>query len=675
VYRLTRLHTSTIAVLNLFLTVGLLGIYLKFALLNQQWDAVARFLGKIHSRELGMLERLGFFHGDILLNLLVIPAAATCLTSLLFRSYRVAAGFAVSAALSVGYFIELRAQIEVGQYISREVLRDLLGWAAMNPGMGGDYVTWASVIKLTCLLALLAAIAFIAKLARRADERQTWRAARRYRLLLAVPAVVALVGGAGLAAASYVVRTPGLLLNGSSIGRVVTALTTPGDPEALKAVSFDQALELSRLRAATPPFDAGHPLVGRAAGADLLIFMMETGPARALDLSAVGRDLPGAGALYGRALVATRHYTTHPYSSDAMYSILSGLYPQGRRRLLRDSAGSQVNALMTALQADVPVRGVYVPSLYDIELDDRMYAVFGAQSVYAADAEVADPLRAEAERRAEALIVDLEQTGSRFEDGVRRHLWQRLALDIQALERVKADITAAIRAGARYAVMFFPEIGHAPWFALHGEDTVMGRGRALMRLQDAWLRELFETVERSGRLERTVIAVTADHGLRTRAEDPALTIGRLSDDTFRVPLLIYAPQALQQPIRIENPTSHIDFAPTLLAFLGKAAAAARMQGVPLWQRRAEDRLYFFGSSYGGAEGFVQDGTYYMRQALSGAVYRHDRFAFGDETQVESGSPIVGFVSGALAEAAQLQQALVTRVMLERTSRPDAGSRE
>jgi Sulfatase len=159
--------------------------------------------------------------------------------------------------------------------------------------------------------------------------------------------------------------------------------------------------------------------------------------------------------------------------------------------------------------------------------------------VYAADAKVADPLRAEAERRAEALIVDLEQTGSRFEDGVRRQLWQRLALDFQALERVKADITAAIRAGERYAIMFFPEIGHAPWFALHGEDTVMGRGRALMRLQDAWLHELFETVKRSGRLERTVIAVTADHGLRTRAEDPALTIGRLSDDMFRVPLLIY----------------------------------------------------------------------------------------------------------------------------------------
>lgn len=203
----------------------------------------------------------------------------------------------------------------------------------------------------------------------------------------------------------------------------------------------------------------------------------------------------------------------------------------------------------------------------------------------------------------------------------------------------------------------------------------MERGHSLMRLQDAWLRELIETIEKAGRLERTVIAVTADHGLRTRAEDPGLAVGRLSEDMFRVPLLIYAPQALQEPVRIENPTSHIDFAPTLLALLGKGPATARMQGVPLWQRRAEHRLYFLGSAYGGAEGFVENGTYYMRQSLSGAVYRHDRFAFADETQVQAGSPIVSFVSGALAEAAELQQALVTRMLLERPQHPDSGSRE
>jgi hypothetical protein len=310
---------------------------------------------------------------------------------------------------------------------------------------------------------------------------------------------------------------------------------------------------------------------------------------------------------------------------------------------------------------------VYVPSLYGIELDDAMYAAFGSRMLYAADVRSQDPRTADAVRRADSLLQGLEEHGSRFQEGVRGDLRRRLAADFQVLERVKADITAAVRAGSRYAILFFPEIGHAPWLPLHGEETVIERGRALMRLQDTWLKELVETIASLGRLDRTVIAVTADHGLRTRAEDPSMTVGRISDDMFRVPLLIYVPMALRATVTIGNPTSHIDLAPTLLALLGRTTAAAQMQGVPLWQRGPRDRLYFFGAAYGGADGFVEDGAYYMRQALSGAVYRHDRFSFPDDTQVDPGGPIGSFVSGALAEAMYLQQALVSRILVERTA--------
>ena len=56
---------------------------------------------------------------------------------------------------------------------------------------------------------------------------------------------------------------------------------------------------------------------------------------------------------------------------------------------------------------------------------------------------------------------------------------------------------------------------------------------------------------------------------------------------FRVPLLIYAPQAVAAPTDARRrPTSHIDLAPTLLALLGAPDAAARMHGVPVWQRTA-----------------------------------------------------------------------------------------
>ena len=662
---LSRLRTSTFATLDLFLTLGLLGVYLKRALLGEEWYAVARFLGKNSPDELRALDKLGFFHSDIVLNLLVVPLVATVLVCLLFRRYRVAVGFVTTVVLSFVYYVELRAQIEVGQYISRDVLADLIGWGMGHPAMGEDYISPASVIKLVMLFAALAAIAGVARLAARAELQQRISTARWCRLILQVPAVTLLSAAVLLAIVAFPFRLPHSELSASSVGRAFSALTVShSEQDPSKIVTYDEALQATRLQTHSQPLDPAHPLVGHESGGDLLIFMMETGPAQALDLAKIGSTLPGAGPLYRRSLVAEHHYTTHPYSSDALYSILSGLYPQGRRRLLRGIHDRRINALMTALQPDVPIRRVYVPSIYDIELDEHMYAAFGADLLYAADKRLSDPFRAVAERRADELIVELQIAGSRFDSRTVERLHNRLSADFQILERVKEDIAAAVRAGQRYAVMFFPEIGHAPWESFHGEQSVLARGRAVMLLQDVWLKELVDHIRALGRLERTVIAVTGDHGVRTRGEDPALPVGRISDYMFRVPLLIYAPQTVQDTIRISTPTSHVDFAPTIAALFGKTANAARMQGVPIWQRTARDRLYFLGSAYGGADGFVEDGTYYMRQALSGAVYTNRTFSFADEHLVAAGSPVNKSTTDALSDATQLQLALVSRLLRE-----------
>jgi len=664
---MTRLRTSTFATLDVFLALGLLGVYLKGALLGQQWDAVARFLGKVNPDDLSVLERLGFFHRDITLNLLVIPVIATALFSLFFGRYQVVAGTITSVTLSLVYYVELQAQKEVGQYISGDVLGDLVRFGVGHPGMNGEYWSTASILKLAVLLAIIVAIAGVARLAQAAEQQLRMEAARRHRLILQIPAAMLLPAGLVLAIVSFAVAFPHSLLNESSVGRAFVALAAgnhEGEPSGLGTLR--EVLDATRRQTRSAAFDQHHALVGRERDSDLLIFMMETGPAQALDLAEVGHTLPGTGPLYGRSLVALRHYTTHPYSSDAMYSILSGLYPHGRRRLLRNARSNRVNGLMTALQGDISLRRVYVPSLYNIDLDARMYGIFGADTLYAVDKEPLDPLRTVAGRRADELM-EFEIAGGGPSHQAAESLRRRLRADFQALERVKADITAAVRAGQRYAVMFFPEIGHAPWQPLHGQQDVLARGRALMLLQDAWLKELVDTIRSLGRLERTVIAVTADHGIRTRAEDPALPIGRISDYMFRVPLLVYAPQTLKETLTISAPTSHIDFAPTVAALFGKSDTASRMQGVPVWQRGRGDRLYFLGSMYGGADGFVENGTYYMRQALSGAVYSNTSFSFSDDNQAKPGSPVISWVTDALADAVHLQHALVTHILRE--SRP------
>ena len=667
-------HTDTLAALNCFLTLGLLGVYLKVSMLGPQWDAIARFLDRRTPAELGVLDRLGFFAHDLALNLLVIPAVATVIVALIFRSYRVAAAFTATVAASVFYFIELRAESEVGQYISGEMLRDGAGWAVANPSSVADYLTVASVAKLAGLVLLLAAIVLAARQARKAQARGHPRAGA-WRAALAVPAIVVMGGAAVLTPIAAATRLPGSALNGSAVGRAVAALVVPAlaRDDAGAGRTLDDVLAASRRLTRTAAVDPSHAYAGAERDADLLLFMMETGPAQALDL-AVERGLPGTGRLYPHAFLGTRHHTTHPYSSDALFSVLSGVYPQGRRALLRDGLARTVNGLFSALPPDVALRGVYLPSLYRIELDDRMYGAFGASTLYVADRHPEDPLRAVAERRAAALVQEFEASGGRFDAATSEALRLRLAADLQALERAKADIAAAMASGRRYAVMFFPEIGHAPWRPLHGEATVMARGRAAMLLQDRWLSELVGVIEQGERLPRTVIAVTADHGLRTRAEYPDLPIGVLSAPMFRVPLLIYAPRTLQAPHVVDVPTSHVDLAPTLLTLMGASANAARMEGVPIWQRQSRDRLYLLGAAYGGADGFVEDGRYFMRQALSGAVYASDRLAFDAGDPLRRGDPLIPYVRGALDDGARLQHEIAIRLRDDRQASGHAAAR-
>jgi arylsulfatase A-like enzyme len=152
--------------------------------------------------------------------------------------------------------------------------------------------------------------------------------------------------------------------------------------------------------------------------------------------------------------------------------------------------------------------------------------------------------------------------------------------------------------------------------------------------------------------------MTSDHGIRTRAEDPALPVGTISDYMFRVPLVVYAPQTLDHTSIVSSPTSHVDLAPTIATLFGKTESAQHMQGIPIWQRTPRDRIYLLASAYGGADGFVEDGAYYMRQSLSGAVYRNSALAFAEEHQVLV-QPQIARVVNVLKGAADLQHALVS----------------
>jgi hypothetical protein len=439
------------------------------------------------------------------------------------------------------------------------------------------------------------------------------------------------------------------------------AFVGPGRVDgADSALPPDAALAAFRELTHTARLDPTHAFAGREAQSDLLIFLMETGPAQALDLAQSADTLPGVRRLLPHAFIGSAHYTAHPYSSDAVFSLLSGLYPQPRRRVLRAGTAALLPGLFAALPPAFADRGVYLPGLYRIELDDRMYSGFGARTCYVADRELEDPLAAPATARAEALVQGFERDGGQFDAATRRGLVARLQHDLQALARLKQDLAASLAARRRYALMFFPEIGHGPWPSVHGDADVLARGRALMRLQDAWLGEILDVVAGAGRLDRTIVVVTADHGLRTRVEYPPLPVGLLNDVTYRVPFLVHAPNTLAAPVRLDAPSSHVDVAPTVLALLGQTDAASRMAGVPIWQRTSGDRIYLLGSAYGGADGFIEGGRCYLRQALSGLTYASDRLAFDAAAPLPQDGDRARWIADALTRGDALQQAISAR---------------
>ncbi len=131
-------------------------------------------------------------------------------------------------------------------------------------------------------------------------------------------------------------------------------------------------------------------------------------------------------------------------------------------------------------------------------------------------------------------------------------------------------------------------IGRSQVLSGHREQAFyVARYDAEIAYADAMMGELLAGLERSGLLERTLVAVTADHGESLGEHDYYFRHGRLPFETcLHVPLLFHLPDRIR-PGRDEAPVELVDLAPTLLEFAGVELEAGRwMQGRSLAPRLA-----------------------------------------------------------------------------------------
>jgi arylsulfatase A-like enzyme len=228
--------------------------------------------------------------------------------------------------------------------------------------------------------------------------------------------------------------------------------------------------------------------------------------------------------------------------------------------------------------------------------------------------------------------------------------------------------TAGRQASKKLAAAFFPEMGHDPYRALNGHNSKseLERGHELAVHQDAWLGELMDELQRDGALDNTIIVLTADHGMRfLTVQDgsgvPLLPHGKVKDVTMRVPMMMYVPGVVQQPVAINYPTSHIDITPTLLDLLGISTGAELEQGSSIFSSGLENRRLFLAMNFFGASGYYDQGNYYSCGPL-GVVYKSATLNFTDNDALRFDDKATQKARAVLAEQDASQRVILSKIL-------------
>jgi len=588
----------------LFTAAGLLWLYLKSLELGLPSGllVLARLTGRVWGADaFSLLERLSLFREDGLLHGLCLPVLAGAAAAGV--AHRRAGRFMlllVLMAYVMFMFVSMLSLANVGTYLSAEMLYESLLWAQDQPQMVADYVSPRALLKLGVMLALL--LGAHALLQRRGGA---WFSARSLHVLAVLTATLAL-GMLTLAVALRQEPLQAYPQAHSAFRSALRALRPQSEPVHLSSRSLSELQQdywhesQSELPSAVP----GAP--SPSARRDVLLFILETAPQALVDLPRLLSRWPSTEALLAQSHVAMQHFSTYPYTSDAMFSIFASVYPDARKRLI-DSGRARHLGWVGLLAHQGYVTRQYAPWVDTFESDDRMYTALGFGGRYLAQKDPADlgPLTTSLR----------EDFAAEMGAPPRPEHEAKLVRDHQAWQQLSRDVLAWKTKGQHFVAAFAPQIGHGPWVDLQpgdGHGDLAARAQALGRVQLSWLAHLVAELQARDQLRDTLIVITADHGLRTVAEYPSIPQGVLSTISTQVPLLIFnggEPMALNA----RQPSSHVDLGPTVLALLGQRDTRPYVEGTDMRHVQHRQHItYMQGLGYLGAEAAYQDGRFYSQ---------------------------------------------------------------
>jgi phosphoglycerol transferase MdoB-like AlkP superfamily enzyme len=623
----------------IWLPVAVAVFYLKYVMMATAGFLIAsRHFGRSVVADLSPLEKLSFFRSDLLYCFLLVPLALLILARILPRSWRTPIIATLCVACLLAIYADVMAFHAVGRLLSSRLLVAAFLWGLADRQSIAAYIHPGSLVRVGTLIASLVVVSWwsirqSAAIQKNSSMERRWRRALVIGLLGSI-AIVAILWLPGVPSTSY---HESILLE--SVKTLMGMETEAVNRKEFIALGPGQLVAQYRELTHAPPPAKDPRYWGKAAGSDVIVVVLETGPAASLDIAGNLDDMPVLQRLRQRSFVAIRHYSTYPYTSRAHFSLFSSWYPSNLTMSFEQQYPHLVvPGIMRLLSATGYETANYSPYASTQEPDEQMYQAVG--------------FRRQLVARPKASSADLPANRLAAWNVMRSH-------DSEALILLKKDVGDWIVRGQRFAVAFLPLEGHGPWPDVNPDKhltSIVERGRAIIAMQDSFLGELVTLLENHQRLERTIIVVTADHGVRTHVEDPSFQGGMIDDYSFHVPLLIYAPQALHSTERVSWLTSHIDIQPTVLDLLGIEQGRDFEQGSPIWDPRLAQRTtFFFANHFLGADGYYSDGEFFMRSPLSDSVYQNDRLHFTASDMVTTASASDQRVTDTMRRMVGLQQ--------------------
>ena len=583
----------------LFLPTAALGVGLKSAIVvEREVERLAVMMFRANGT-ITFVEKLTFVRNDLLVGLIAVPVVLGLCTWFLPKRVRVGIVVFIAVLAAAIEAAQTLSFVSVGKFLTWDLGKDAIQWGLAHPADLLSYMGDINAAKLAVGAGAFLAVILLARIIGRKIARR-WRMPRFSGDRLVAGSAPALFVLYGFTALTWAVPMPRTTYHTSMLSLTTGALFVSDEKEFRKAAEAGPAAiqrDYQELTAAPPHRHSS--FFGAARGYDVLMFIMETGPAACLDTAGDLSEMPTLRALRETAWIGTRHYTTYPITNKAVFSIYTSMYPTGGARFFQNS-GRAIPSIFRSVRTVNYRSGMYMPSSITSGGEKAVNRMMGVERT---------------------VISNSKQMPAEPQQS----LWHAKADDdLAALRSMERDMNEWSGAGQHYVTAFLPQIAHAPWVDVvsgGSERNIVRRGRNLMALQDTFLGEVVEMLRHSGRLDRTLILVTADHGIRTSVEDPSFTGGRLSDYSFHVPLLLYAPGVLRERKDIGVLTSHIDIMPSLLDLLGISDGRDAEEGSPLWAPEiAGRRTFFWAKDYLGADGYYSEGKFHMLVYDLGSLY-------------------------------------------------------